>query len=509
MARLLVNQPQGFWGIILTELWERFSFYGLRSFLLIFMTHRLLYSDELALRTYATFMALIYLAPLIGGYISDRFLGKKISVAIGIFHMIICYSILFAMDDHYFNLGLAFLVMGTGYFKSNIVSMIGSLFTNNDSRRDAGFTYFYTAVNLGALLAPLCGFFAQRPDLILKMIHCLPWDMSHMTQESIPHWEIGFLSAGLIILIGFAVFILFGSKAKIVENDLVLGTPTWLKCTISTLMMTLVIPTYFIIQHHSLMDIIVIVAGIASVAYWIIVSFKCSTNQKNALLICLGLMLCNMCFMAILEQGGGSLALFIERNINKEIFGFSIPSSVFHGINPLFITIMGPIFALVWNKMSSRGKNIGAPMQFGLSLAQIGIAFLILAMGCVLSKVTGIVPVGWLLLSYLLIASGELFISPIGLSLITRVAPARYTSAMSAIWFLSYAFAHYLGGAFARVNMSVPSDGAGPILPNVSILVYSSAFNTMGLTALAFGFITILAAPRLNKTLQRHTTQNP
>ncbi len=508
MARLLVKQPEGFWGIILTELWERFSFYGLRSFLVLFMTHRLLYSDELALRTYATFMALIYLAPLIGGYLADRFLGKKISVAIGIFHMIICYGILFIMDDHYFNLGLAFLVLGTGYFKSNIVSMIGSLFTVNDPRRDAGFTYFYTAVNLGALLAPLCGFFAQRPDLILKMIHCLPWDMSHITQESIPYWEVGFFFAGLVILIGFAIFILFGNKAKVPENKLVIATPTWLKSTIGTSTLIFVIPTYFIIQNHSLMDVIVIVAGIVSVVYWIIISLKCPTHQKNALLACLALMLCNMCFMAILEQGGGSLALFIERNINKEIFGLAIPSSVFQGINPLFISVMGPIFALLWNKLSLKGKNIGAPMQFGLSLVQIGTAFLILSLGCFLSKTTGIVPLSWLLLSYFLISSGELFISPIGLSLITRVAPTQYTSAMSAIWFLSYAFAHYLGGTFARLFMSVPSDGSNPISPQVSILVYNSAFNTMGLAALVFGFITILAAPRLNKTLQMHADQN-
>ncbi|MBN9565154.1 MAG: peptide MFS transporter [Alphaproteobacteria bacterium] len=507
MARLLVKQPEGFWGIILAELWERFSFYGLRSFLVLFMTHRLLYTDDLALRTYATFMALIYLAPLIGGYLADRFLGKKISVAIGIFHMIICYNILFFLDSQYFNLGLAFLVLGTGYFKSNIVSMVGSQFTSNDPRRDSGFTYFYTAVNLGALLAPLCGFFAQKPDLIFKIINRLSGNTSPISAGSTPYWEVGFFIAGLVILISFVVFIFFGNKAKIAENELVIATPTWLKSTISILTLAFVIPIYFIIQNHSLMDVIVISAGIISVVYWIVISLRCPIYQKNALLVCLGLMLCNMCFMAILEQGGGSIALFIERNINKEIFGLTIPSSVFQGINPLFVTLMGPMFAILWNRLSLKGKNIGAPMQFGLSLAQIGIALLILSLGCFLSKSTGIVPLGWLLLSSFFISSGELFISPIGLSLITRIAPTKYTSAMSAIWFLSYAFANYIGGTFAQLFMSVPSNGSSPIEPKTSILVYSNAFNTMGLTALLFGLVTMLAASRLNKTLQKNAEQ--
>lgn len=496
-----MNHPKGLLGILSAELWERFSFYGLRSFLTLYMSIELLYNDELALQTYATFMSLLYVSPLLGGFLADRFLGKKLTICIGILNIIICHGVMCFLDSSYFQLGIACLVLGTGFFKSNIVSLVGSLYKPEDSGRDSAFTYFYTAVNIGAFLAPICGFFAQKPQEI-AVVNFLPFvHVSPETLASLPPWEIGFGIAGIMACISFACFLLFGLKAETKENISVRNTPLLTKIAITALASLACAPILFVIKNHRLMDYIIPAAGLGSLVFWLYVTFSTpSKSHRSALYVTLVLMALHTLFMAILEQSGGSLALFMDRNLDRSLFGMEVPASTFQAVNPIYIIFFGPLLGLIWGALARKGKPVGTPLQFGLALMQMGAALFLLHLGCLFSNTAGAVHIGWFLFAYAFIASGELFITPIGLSLITRVAPQKFAGAMSAVWLLSIAFAHHLGGFIARLTMNI-STGSERVSPLVSVQIYGDAFSKLGYCSLFIGLIAVAFSKKLNKGL--------
>jgi POT family proton-dependent oligopeptide transporter len=471
--------------LFFTEMWERFSFYGMRALLVFYMTQHLAFSDKAAFATYGSYTALVYATPVLGGYLADRLLGFRKAVLLGGVLMALGH---FAMAfDHLqvFYFALALLICGNGFFKPNISSIVGRLYSEGDPRRDSGFTLFYMGINLGALGASwICGYLGNRYG----------W-----------HW--GFGVAGLGMVSGLTTF-LRGQKqlgtiaeppdlARL-QRRVVFGLRLeW------AIYLGAAIAVFGVWQLVQLVEVVAFVLGAAGVgvasalAYYLVA--KCTPVERDRLLVALALTGFSVVFWAFFEQAGSSLSLFTERNVDRVVLGRELPAAVFQSVNPAFILLVGPVLAVIWLRLGRRGREPSTPMKFGLGILQLGLGFAALYIGASRSH-DGVVAMGWLILGYLLHTTGELCLSPVGLSMITKLSPARITGLMMGTWFLSSAFAQYAAGLIAMLT-SIKEEGGGATVPHPSetVMVYGGVFGQIALVAFGVGVVVLLLAPVLRR----------
>jgi POT family proton-dependent oligopeptide transporter len=503
MSSLIVRQSKGFWPVAFASFWERFSFYGFRSFLAIYMSAKLLYSDALIFETYAAMMAIMYVAPLVGGYMADRYIGRRLAISVGLGFTALSHFILCWGDEALFDLGLTVLLIGTGYFKPNVSASITDFYEQDDPRRESGFTYHFTLVNAGALLAPLCGLFAQEPELIFKMSHMLGLDLTPHFQPSDFLWRSGFFLAGFVAIIGLVIFHLQTNHTHFRTPSSVHRTPWWLKIGALLASVLLCALLYTVFKTPLIANSFLILAGIASLGFWMYMSKQCAPTHKKALWAGFVLICYQVSFIAVIEQFGSTISLFIHRNLDRVIYGVEIPASVFQGIWPLFTVILGPLLAILWVHMAKKNQMNSAPFKFAMSLLLLGIGVVTLGIGCHQAIASGLVNIGWIFLFSMLCALSELCILPAGMSLITQIAPPQYTSLVTAIWFLSRAFAYYLGGVIAKGMLSVPASMVGTHSVE-SLLIYKTSFYQLGAGLLCLGVIIYMTAPSLTRMLEQH-----
>ena len=452
--------------VLFIEFMERFSFYGSRSLLIFYMTSELLIKKEMSIHIYSTFMALAWAVPMIGGWIGDRFTGRVTAMNIGLCLGAAAALFLMMPSDINFYIGLSLYVLASGLFKANCLSFFGRLYNDNNSHHDsdAAFTYFYLAVNIGSLLGIfLCGFLGQKFG-----------------------WSYGFGLASLISFLGACTSIY--ARKSLLVHDTQQKHSVWKKILLCVGMVLCGISVFSILKYPYFMDIIMIFTAIFAAYLWALVMYR-TPEKRRALCGALGLMLLNIFFFALFEQSGGSLNLFADSHLDRWIFGCEIPASTLQSLNPLFIMGAAPLFAHLWNFLQKKKMNPPYSRQFGVALVLIGSGLLMMFLVIGQFAEAGRISFLWFALAMFITALGELTIAPIGLSMITKIAPTQYAGRLTAIWFLSYAFANHLGGIIGRFLVASPSSSLDTL---VSLETYANAFWTLGGLTAALGSVVLI-----------------
>ena len=477
IADAVKGHPKQLALLFFTEMWERFSFYGMRALLVLFMVHNLHYADAKANLIYGTYTALVYLMPLFGGIAADKFIGYRKAIILGGILMAAGHLILAIPTEWSFFAGMAFLISGNGFFKPNISTMVGKLYAPDDARRDGAFSIFYMGVNIGAAIGGLiCGYIGQKIN-----------------------WHYGFGLAGIFMVIGLITF-MFGQKS-LGEIGLTpkesSGVETAMSKQLTVLVASLVIiPIFiFLFNNYTLMGKIMFPVCIAATIAMIIIAFQQDKEAKNKMLAAIILVAFSVLFWAFYEQGGGSLNLYTERNVNT----FGLPAAAVNNfINPFYIILLSFPFAWMWIRLANKGKEPSTPMKFTLSFLQLGVGFLLFVIGAKLA-LNGRVSFLWYALGYLLLTTGELCISPIGLSMITKLSPTKYTGMMMGFWFLASALGQHLAGVIGTL-MAIPSEGGATTVSAVeSLSIYSGVFMKIFYVSLGGGLVLLLLVPILKR----------
>ncbi len=604
---LTIGHPPGLFVLFFAEMWERFSYYGMRALLVFYMIKGFLgYNDDQAYSVYGAYTSLVYMTPFLGGLLADRLLGARRAVILGGFLMAVGHLLMTIQSAVAFYLALAFLICGNGFFKPNISCIVGSLYPPHSPKRDSAFTIFYMGVNLGAALAPvLCGYIGEKYG-----------------------WHYGFGLATIGMLIGCAVFIAPTplTQALIAVGALITaGTVIWSSLDASLLLMlntplaiallvaagiatwaagtlgkdsTRALPVdagappaveYLLAKrwglsrlHWAWVGVVLAVPffallvaknqwaglllnGFGLVAFGTLIwqAVKSPAVERHRLVVALVLMFFSMTFWAFFEQAGSSINNFTDRNVDRVLesqvvsesdlgrtialeltqaqLGWTIdgkvftldqldearksratvrqvtlgpehlgmglaraadelPASLFQALNPAYILIFGLVFSALWSFLAKRGWEPPAPTKFAFGLLQLSLGFFCLWWGTKTASPLGMVGLVWLILSYLLQTTGELCLSPIGLSMMTRLSPPRLVSTTMGAWFLATAFSQYIAGIIAKFT-AVGENGlsAGVPPPAETVEIYGKVFLQIGLTALLVGLLAFALAPLLHQ----------
>jgi len=454
--RSFFGHPAGLSTLFFTEMWERFSYYGMRAILTLYMTKTfaeggLGFDERYASVIYATYVSSVWYLPLPGGWLADKIFGAKRAVLIG---AIIIASGHYAMainSKPTFFAGLVLIACGTGLLKPNISAMVGQLYSEHDKRRDAGFSIFYMGINLGAFLAPIIvGFLAQGAWFKSKMIG---WGLNPNAS-----WHWGFGAAGVGMTLGIIQYLIGGRKLAAVGNKL---EPA---------------PAHETVQQTERVDTVTIVlaivggvlgaalgikfgdAGLVSALFPCVVGFFAgyligTTRQLNGdelkrVLVIFILFLFSILFWMTYEQAGSSLTLFADRLTSTTILGWAYPSSWFQSVPAIFVIILAPVMGAIWQTLAARQPS--SPGKFTIGLLFAGIAFAVIAVASMMSGGQRVSPM-WLVIVYFLQTIGELCLSPVGLSTVTKLSPARMVGLMLGVWFLSISIGSYIAGLATRL----------------------------------------------------------
>ncbi|MDO8793812.1 MAG: peptide MFS transporter [Vicinamibacterales bacterium] len=478
------GHPRGLSTLFFTEMWERFSFYGMRALLILFMTADpvtggLGFDAVTAGAIYGLYTSMVYMFTLPGGWIADQILGPQRAVLVGGVLIAAGHFSMAVPALAAFYLGLTFIVLGTGLLKGNVSVIVGRLYRPDDERRDAGYSLFYMGINTGAFVAPfICGYLGQRVS-----------------------WHLGFAAAGIGMLLGLVQFMVgrkYLGEAGLRPSDP--GSPAALSAqqaraarwvglaaavfvAVGLGMYAGVIP----IGAKEIADAAGVLLLGLSIGFfaWVYLSGGWTKVERNHLLVIGVLFLGYATFSAAFEQAGSTLNLFADRNTKNELFGFAFPSSWFQSVNPLIVIAFAPVFAWMWVRLARRGSEPGAPFKFGLALAGVGAGFLVLVPAAALSSDGSLVGPGWLTVAYLLHTWAELALSPVGLSAMSKLAPARIGGLVMGVWFLGTSNGNYIGGRLSGFYESMPlptlfgAVAAFAIMAGALLLVFARPLNRL------------------------------
>lgn len=415
------QHPPGLRILFFAEMWERFSYYGMRALLVLYLVNALGYARADALQVYATYTALVYITPILGGYLADRWLGCRRAVLIGGAIMALGHFAMAVPSLLY--PALALLIIGNGFFKPNISTMVGRLYEEQDPRRDGGYTIFYMGINLGGFLAPLvCGYLGEEHG-----------------------WHYGFAAAGVGMVLGLITFWYGQHRLGSVglpprRRDHTTPPPTPLSASDRRNLLALAIMSFFI------------------VFFW-------------------------MGF----EQAGGTMNLFADQQTDRHLLGWEIPASYFQSINPLVIILFAPLFSYLWTRIDRSGYALSPVVKQAIGMIILGLGFVVLAIAQERAQQFGQVGPGWLIAVYFLHTMGELCLSPIGLSMVSTLAPQRMASLCMGLWFTAIAIANYLAGTLESLLQQTG-------IPLFWFLVSSSV---------GAGVLLWLMAPRLQRLMTK------
>ena len=426
------NNPHSLSTLFFTEMWERFSYYGMRALLVLYLVNSQNYSESDALHIYAVYTGLVYLTPLIGGYLADRFLGSQKAIFIGGLTMMIGHFLMAFPNFLYLAIGM--LIIGNGYFKPNISTLLGRLYKPDDVRRDSGFSIFYVGINLGAFLAPLIvGYVGETIN-----------------------WHYGFAIAGFGMLAGLIQFYI--GQNKIIKEDISsqskkLNPADW---GIITLVSVINLPLILVILelNQIINDFFFEILAILI----ILIFFYFITKKKQLLAVkkdikriaYIGILSIFVIFFWMgFEQAGGSLTLFANNSVDRNFLGFVIPASFFQSINPLIIILIGPMIANFWLSVDRSKNKINTSQKMGLGLLLLASGFFLIMLVNNSSETS--ISLWWLVGVYFLHTMGELCLSPIGLSMVSKVSPKKIASLMMGFWFLSSAVANFTAGKLPAI----------------------------------------------------------
>ncbi|MBN1926319.1 MAG: peptide MFS transporter [Prolixibacteraceae bacterium] len=488
------SHPKGLMALFFTEMWERFSYYGMRALLVLYLTSTVISGGmgmerSSALEIYAIFTGLVYLTPLLGGMLADKFLGQRKSILIGALLMAIGqFTLAFSQTgsdipvrENILYYGLGFLIMGNGFFKPNISTIVGQLYKENDPRRDSGFTIFYMGINVGAFISPLvAGTLGERVG-----------------------WAWGFSCAGIGMLLGLGWFVSQAPKLGkaglppkriIGENEKPsLNIKDWfgiIAITAATLILVVAfLNTWSLINEHTRSTITTIIAIVGGGALlYIILSNTKGKVQWSRVAVIIILCFFNVFFWAGFEQVGGTLNLFAREKVDLLIGNWEIPVTSFQSIGAIAIVIFAPLFSILWSKLSKIKADPNTPVKFSFGLIFLGLGFVVASFANASANTGILISPLWLVAVYLLHTFGELSLSPIGLSMITKLSPPKITSVMMGLWFGSTALANYFAGMLEHILQRY--------LPDMHL------FNFLIITSFSAAFVLLVISPLLKKMMK-------
>lgn len=474
--------PKQLWFLFLVEMWERFCFYGMRGVLTIFMVDQLFLHEKEAQLRYGAIQAFVYAFTFLGGIFADKILGFKKSLTFGALLMI-AGNALIALNPHdYFYVGITLTVIGTGFFKPNISSMVGFLYKDGDTRKEAGFGVFYSGINVGALLGgALCVYLGKGHS-----------------------WNLAFLAAAIVMVIGLLTF-LFTKKylGPIGNSPLLNDAPKkrYGKEILVYLIALITMPLIYIMIHNTrYTDLFMYTVGPLALIYFFYRFFQIKDkNVRKKLIAALLLILCSIVFFAFFEQAGGSLALFANNNLHDTLLFFKIdPNIVNNSANALFVIIFSPLLGLLWLWLHKKGKEPNTVVKFGISFLLLALSYQILFSTRFFADSNGMTSLNVFAGAYLVMTLAELCLSPIGLSMITSLSPQKMAGMMMGLWFLASAYGQYLAGLIGA-SISNPNDNASLMEKLIS---YTGGYEQLAIYALIFGVIVLLISPLIRKLMQ-------
>lgn len=473
--------PKQLWYLFLVEMWERFCFYGMRGVLTIFMVDQLFLSDVEANLKYGAIQAFVYAFTFIGGIFADKILGFKRSLVFGALLMIVGNAAIAVSPHDFFYLGITLTIIGTGFFKPNISSMVGNLYKEDDPRRDAGFGIFYSGINVGALLGgALCVWVGKEYD-----------------------WSYAFLAAAIVMVIGLLVFLATKKHLGPIGNSplTTLTNSQRLTREIIVYIGALVcIPLIFImINNTAYTDMFMYTIGpLALIYFFIQMAKEKEAASRKQLIAALILILFSILFFAIFEQAGGSLALFANNNLHHDLLFFQIdPNVINNGANSLFVIVFSPILGLIWLALAKKKVEPNTVIKFGLGFLLLGVAYYIFYSLRFFADADGKSSLGVFTLAYLAVTIGELCLSPIGLSMITKLSPKHLGGMMMGLWFLASAYGQYVAGLLGA-GMSSPDESATAL---DKLMAYTGGYQQLAIYSLVAGGILILLSPAIKKLM--------
>lgn len=487
------GHPKGLFVLFFAEMWERFSYYGMRALLIFYLTQHWLYSDERASVIYGAYTALVYIAPVLGGYLADKYLGQRKAVLFGAVLLTIGHFLMAFEGDgalgqanpmiNVFWGALAFIIVGSGFLKANISVIVGQLYPRTDVRRDGAYTIFYMGINVGAAVGTIiAGYLGQTYG-----------------------WAYGFGAAGIGMLLGLVVFIIFkpllmGRGESTVPDKLAapyLGMKfEWFLYLVG---FAAVAVTWWLVQNQAIVGTILGVFGAILVAYVLWQAFKIGGHDRDRIFAAIFLIIGSILFWALFEQAGSSLNLFTDRYVDRA----GVDASIFQSINPIYIILLAPLFAGLWTWLGRRGLEPSTPAKFGLALIQLGAGFLVLVFGSQAVGMEAMTPVVFIFLIYLLHTTGELCLSPVGLSAMNRLAPAHMASLIMGTWFFASATGNFVAGLIAAATGSEAASGEGAAKETV-LAVYSQ----IGWIAVGVGVAVIVISPLIKRLMHLDTLRD-
>ena len=480
----ILGHPRGLFVCFATEMWERFSYYGMRALLIFYLTKHWEFSDATSYIIYAAYTSLVYIMPVFGGLLADRILGSRKAVTYGAILLVLGHlGMTIETNVQIFYLSLALIISGVGFLKPNISTMVGALYEKDDPRRDAGFTIFYMGINIGAFTASLlCGYLGETYG-----------------------WSYGFGAAGIGMLLGLIIFLwgqeyLDGNAEP--PSDLHLHKylnityETW--AYISGIFM--VLSSWILIQNQEVVGNILGGLGVICIGFWLFYALvKLDPIERDRLLTVGFLILFSLLFWALFEQAGSSLNVLTDRGVDRNLFGWNVPASMFQSLNAMFIFILAPFFSMLWISLAKGGLEPAGPIKFGIARLFVGFGFLVLVFGMSISP--NLTPVAWIILIYLLHTIGELCISPFGLSLVTKLSPQKIVGIMMGIWFFASAAGNFVAGLIARATSA---DGINIANDTFSIdqkAAFMDVYYNVGIFAVIIGVFVLLISPLMIKRM--------
>ncbi|HEX8535418.1 MAG TPA: peptide MFS transporter [Allosphingosinicella sp.] len=450
--KTFLGHPRGLYMLFFAEMWERFSYYGMRAILIFYLTKHFLFDKDPAYAIYGAYTSMVYITPVIGGYLADRYLGARKAVLAGGVLIAIGHLLIALVEGpqgeqgvylNGFYAGLAFIIVGTGFLKANISVLVGQLYPRDDVRRDGAFSIFYMGINLGAFIGPLLvGYLGERVG-----------------------WSYGFGAAGVGMLLGLVVFVLFrrelhgaGSPADpaLLQAKTSVGISREWMIYLGALVTVGI--AWLLIRDESVVGTLLLACfGITFLYIFYRAIFTLPRVERDRVYAALYLIALCPLFWALFEQAGSSLNVFTDERVDRHFLGWEMPASWFQSVNSFWIITLAPLFAALWTWLGKRGLEPSAPLKFALGLIQIGLGFLVLVAGA--GENGALTPMIFVILLYLLHSTAELCFSPVGLSSMTRLSTGSMVGLMMGTWFLSTAAGNFLA---AQIAQATGGEGAGP-----------------------------------------------
>lgn len=470
-----MKQPRALISLSLTEMWERFGIYFIEGLLIFYMTKALNFPDAQAYAVLGEFTALIYISPSIGGLCADRLLGFRHTILLGAYLLFIGYIIMalpFFSKETTMLLGLAVVVIGTGFLKPSVSSFLGEFYQADDSRRDAGFTLYYMIFNFGILMATSSSGYIQR---------LLGWKACFGVAA------FGFILAIYFFRRGYRHY----GEAGLPLQPL---SKVWLSLTFIILAGAAI--CYQLLKASDIGNLVLVIFGVLTLAGVVYVAFRLDPLARKKMLALIVLIIISVVFWGIYFQIFLVANLFIDRNVDRLVLGHSVPPTAFIALEPLFLFLLSPLFILLWKKLHERGWTTSRGLQFTAGLLLIGVALQVLVIAISSSAGNQLIHPFWIVICYVLITASELTLSPIGLSMVTQLAPPKWVGFMMGIWFLGLGYGGLLAGYLGK-KASIPAEWLHNLAHTNAI--YSHAFQSYAWLGFAAAILTLALTPWLNR----------